>query len=123
MFTIIYRRLQRYSLVLKLLGLVFSVSGIAALAYFSSPELLNILLAAFLLWLGSFCLLSFFVNSRVSLLASVALAFLVFLKAVDLLTTLNLILLFTFLVLLMLYFRNPKEVKQQTEKPQEHRKD
>lgn len=109
MFNIIYRRLQKYSLWIKLLLLVCSGSGFGALIYYTPPQLSFLLLAVLLAWIFLLMLLSFVINIRSALILSIGASFLVFLKAVDLLTPINLVLLSIFLILLSFYFRNPKQ--------------
>lgn len=108
MITILLRRLQRYFLLIKLLVFVPSVVGIVYLVINTAPELANLLIVTFLLGLSFLILLSFFINSRTSLLLSIGVTFLLFLKAVDLISPINLTLFAVFIVLLAFYFKqNP----------------
>lgn len=123
MFNIIYRRLQKYSIWLKLVVLLASGAGLGSLIYYTTPLLSYLLVAVVLAWLFLLMLLSFVMNIRSALILSIGASFLIFLKAVDLLTPINLVLLTAFLVLLGFYFRNPKEEKEPAPEAPAHRKD
>lgn len=97
------RRIQRFILPLKVLFLVGSLAGLVYLVWKVPPDLGNVLIFSLLLFLLAALILSFFFSVNVSLLSALALAFLVFLKAVSLLSPLNLGLFFVFLVLIGLY--------------------
>lgn len=105
MFIIIYRRLQKYAFWLKLLTLIVSLGGLGALIYYTPPLLPNVLGAVVLVFLILVIVLAFFINARLAFLASIAGSFLIFLRAVDLLTIVNVILLLAFLILLWFYFK------------------
>lgn len=83
--------------------------GLFGLVMYTPPTLTSILVAAILLWLATLTLLSFFVSSKLALIVAFGVSFVMFLKAVDLLTIINVVLLVAFLVLLIFYFRKPKE--------------
>lgn len=80
------------------MGLVSSLGILIYLVFKTSPELINILAFSFVL----FVFLSLLFNS---LLISLTIAFLFFLKATDLLNLFNLILFAIFLILLSLYLK------------------
>lgn len=98
MFSIFLRRIQRFLLPLKIMGLVASLGILIYLVVKTSPELINLLIFSFVL----FIFLSLLFNS---LLISLTAAFLLFLKATDLLNLFNLILFAIFLALLGLYLK------------------
>ncbi len=115
MFNIIYRRLQKYSLLIKLFLLVISGTSLGLLIYYTTPLLTYVLIAVILAWIFLLTMMSFLINIRGALILATGVGFLLFLKAVDLLTVINLILLITFLVLLGFYFKNPKAEKNASE--------
>lgn len=123
MFNIIRRVLQKYYGVIKVLALIASAGGLAALIYYSPPSLINILVATLLLWIFAFVLSSFFLRPGLAILGSTGIAFIIFLRVVDLLTIVNVLLLVVFLVLLGIYFRKPKMEKKDSEEKVGHRKE
>jgi len=105
MLNIVLRRLSRYILPLKIIGLIV---GLASLVYFVlrvSPEIGTIVFFSVVLFVTISIILSFFLSANRSLLFASVVSFLLFLKAVNLLSPLNLGLFIVFLVLLGLYLR------------------
>lgn len=98
MFSIFLRRIQRFLLPVKILLLALFGSSLVYLIINVSPEVGSITLASLLI----FFILAIILNS---LIIPLSISFLIFLKAVDLLSPLNLILFAVFLVLLGLYLR------------------
>lgn len=123
MFNIIGRRLQRYYFWLKLLLVLVSGTAVGVSVYYTEPDLLKVLGVTILIWIFLLSLLSLFINSRTALLLSIGVSFLLFLRAVDLLTPVNLVLLLAFLALLGIYFRNPKQQKEPAPEAPVHRKE
>lgn len=111
MFTIIYRRLQKYFFWIKPLTLLGCVLSLGYLIVYIPPLLPSILGATLLIFLSLVIFLSYIINSRLALLLALLVSFLVFFKSVELLTIVNVALLVVFLVLLWFYFRKPKEEK------------
>ena len=105
MFTIILRRIQRILLPIKILVVLGCVLGGVWLVINTAPSIGLILLFCFLLFAFLSLLLSFRFSANLSLLTALAISFVLFLRAVDLLTLFNLILLALFLLLLGLYLR------------------
>lgn len=108
MFTIIYRRLQKYFFWIKSLTLLGCVLSLGYLIVYIPPLLPSILGAILLIFLSLVIFLSYIINSRLALLLALLVSFLVFFKSVELLTIINVALLVVFLVLLWFYFRKPK---------------
>jgi len=104
------RRIQRYILAIKIVALVFSLVYFAYLVVMTPPTILTITVFGLLLFLVLSITSSFFLSMGKALLLSLVISFILFLRAVDLLTPINLILFTIFLGLLILYFR-PKGVK------------
>lgn len=123
MFTIIYRRLQKYSFWLKILGLMLSGLGLVAIFYYTAPNLQLVFLSSILIFFFIWMFFSLFLANKLALLISILASFLLFFKAVDLLTIANVVLLCAFVVLLWLYFRKSKVVKQETENKPQHSTD
>ncbi|MBI3559465.1 hypothetical protein HY085_03650 [Candidatus Gottesmanbacteria bacterium] len=98
MFSIFLRRIQRFIWPLKIFGLAGSLAILIYLIIKTPPELINILTFSLVL----FIFLSLLFNS---LLISLAISFLLFLKAVSLFSLLNILLFMIFLILLGLYLQ------------------
>ena len=115
MFNIIFRRLQKYFLLIKILIFFPSLAGIGYLIINTAPEIPNLLVVTMLFGLSSLILLSFFFSSRISLLLSIGVTFLLFFKAADLISPINLALFAVFIVLLGFYFKQnpPKKESDQ----------
>ncbi len=97
------RRVQRFILPFKIVAIFGGAGTLAYLVLKTPPELVNILVFSLVLFVTLSCILSFLLTASRSLLTALTVAFVVFLKAVDLLSPLNLGLLIVFLVLLSLY--------------------
>ncbi|MCL4390531.1 MAG: hypothetical protein M1484_05080 [Patescibacteria group bacterium] len=97
------RRLQKYVLSAKVIVLVACLASLGYLIFQTPPELGNIVFLGLLLFIALLLFLSLFLDVDKSLLLSLAVSFLLFLKAVSLLTLFNLALFVVFLVLLALY--------------------
>lgn len=105
MFNRLLRRLQKYTLPLKLLALALSLSLICYTIYSVPPTIPTITFIAILLDLIILLISSFFIPLKIAFLAATTFAFLLFLKAVSLASPLNLALLAVFVALLGLYLR------------------
>ena len=105
------RRIQRYILPIKIVTLLFSFTCLSYLIFQIPPTVLSITAFGLLLFLFLSLLLSFFLSMGKALLISLAISFILFLRAVDLLTTINLVLFVIFLGLLILYFRPRRVIK------------
>lgn len=105
MLNFILRRIQSVIVPIKIVGLVGGMATLVYLVINTVPSLGNILSFSLLLFVVLSFLLSFFTATSYSLLAGITIGFLLFLKAVGLLSPLNLGLFAVFLVLLGLYLR------------------
>lgn len=103
MLNFILRRIQRVIIPIKVTGLVAGMATMIYLVVKTAPGLGNILFFSLLLFMTISFLLSFFISTSRSLLAGITIGFLLFLKAVGLLSPLNLGLFLVFLILLGLY--------------------
>lgn len=122
MFTIIYRRLQRYFFWIKTLSLVLIVVAVGYVIMYIPPLLTSVLVVTILIFLAVLIILSYVISSKYALLIALGAGFLLFLRVVDLLTIINLVLLAGFLGLLGFYFKKPKEEKTQSENQTPHPK-
>ena len=103
MFSILFRRLQRFLPVIKLVVIVTCFLSLGWLVINSVPTIGTILFFSLVLFVFLLTLLSVFMKTRTCLLVSLSVAFLIFLKAVELLNWLNLGLFTVFLVFLGIY--------------------
>jgi len=103
MLNFILRRIQKVIIPLKIFVLIVGLAILACLVIYTAPTLGNVVMSALTIFVVLSLLLSFFLNANRSLLAALTASFLLFLKAVDLLSPLNLGLFVVFLVLLGLY--------------------
>ena len=104
-FTIFLRRIQRFALPVKIISLIILTASLIFLIVNVPPGVGSITLAALLLFPLLVIILSFFRTTRFSLLAALTVSFFLFLRAVDLLSPVNIILFVIFLLLLGLYMR------------------
>ncbi|KKU92333.1 MAG: hypothetical protein UY21_C0002G0032 [Microgenomates group bacterium GW2011_GWA1_48_10] len=113
MFTIFFRRLQKYSLPIKIAALLPSLYGLYYLLTETSPELLNLVIFGVLSSIVLILILSFFLSIRLYLAIGIAIPFLLFLKAVDLLTPANVIIFLVFIALMEMYlFQVSPKIKE-----------
>lgn len=103
MLNILLRRFARFLLPTKLLTITVALASLGYIIWQIPPGIGSILLAALLLFIVASILLNFFLSSHLSLLVSIALSFVLFLKAVNLFTPINLGLFAAFLLLLGMY--------------------
>src|SRR5574340_539818 len=99
------RRIQRFILPLKIVLLAGSLGALGYLVFRVPPDLGKVVLFSLLLFLFLSLIMSFFWPTNRSLLVSLAISFFLFLRAVGLLSPLNIGLLVIFLLLLGLYLR------------------
>ncbi len=99
------RRIQRFILPLKVVGLLGSLGALGYLVIKVPPELGVLVFFSLILFVFLALVFSFFLAASPSLLAATSISFLLFLRATGLLTILNLALFAAFLVLLALYLR------------------
>lgn len=103
MFNILLRRLQKQLFWIKLAILVLSGWGLYFLVIDTAPELLNLVVFSLDLLIFISVVLSLFLSTKLSVLVGVTIPFLLFLKAVDLLSPINLGLFALFVLLLTFY--------------------
>lgn len=113
MFSIFFRRLQKFIPFLRVAFLVLSALGLAGIIFFIEPDLSAIVLAALLIIVACVTLFSFVLSGRLSFLIALASGFFFFLKGVDLLSPINIGMFIVFLVLLGLYLK--PEVRSHSE--------
>lgn len=104
MFNFALRRIQRFTLPIKIILLVGGLGSLIYLIINTSPSIESILTVGILLFLVLSTVISFFLAASSSLLVSLVVSFFLFLKAVNLLSPLNAGLFLLFLILLGLYF-------------------
>lgn len=105
MLNFVLRRIQTVIIPIKIVMLSLGSATLAYLVINTAPGLGNVLLFSLVLFVFLSVLLSFFIAASHSLLVGITVSFLLFLKAVGLLSPLNLGLFAIFLVLLGLYLR------------------
>lgn len=105
MLNFILRRIQTVIVPIKIVILLTGSAALVNLIINTAPALGNVLLFSLTLFIVLSLFLSFFLTANRSLLAALTISFLLFLKAVNLLSPLNLGLFLVFLVLLGLYLR------------------
>lgn len=103
MFSILFRRLQKVLRPLKLLVLISTLAAIAYMILNVSPTVVTILAITLLIFVFLMTLLGVFTKTKTAFLVATLVSFLLFLKAVDLLTPLNLGLFALFVVFLAFY--------------------
>jgi hypothetical protein len=103
MFSILFRRLQKFLRPLKFLVLVGSLAGIVYMILNVSPTVVTILGVTLLIFVFLMTFFSVFSKTKTAFLVALLASFLLFLKAVDLLTPLNLGLFALFVVFLAFY--------------------
>lgn len=103
MFSILFRRLQKYLSGVKVLVLIASLGGVGFLVFNTQPTVATILVVGILIFCFLMTLFSVFVRTKTAFLVSLSASFILFLKAVDLLTILNLGLLALLIVFLVFY--------------------
>lgn len=97
------RRIQRYIPLIKIAALVAAMASLVYLIFQTAPTLVGLVIFGLLVFLTLAIILSFFLATGRAFLIAVAVAFVLFLKTVDLLSPVNLVLLAVFLLLLGLY--------------------
>ncbi len=97
------RRIQRYIPVIKIVVLLAAVFSLGYLIFQTAPSLGGLVVFGLLVFLILAIILSFFLSTGRAFLTAIAVAFVLFLKSVDLLSPVNLVLLAVFLLLLGLY--------------------
>ncbi len=90
---------------MKIVLLLGSLGMLIYLVIYTSPELGNVLLFSLLLFLVLSIVISFFFNTLLALLVAISASFFLFLRAVGLLSFINVALFVVFLILLALYLR------------------
>ncbi len=113
MFSIFFRRLQKFIPFLRLGLLAVSLAGLVVLILLTEPHLASITLATLLIAALCLSLSSFVFSGSLSFLIALAVGFSFFLKAVDLLSLINILMLIVFLILLALYLK--PEVRSHSE--------
>lgn len=96
---------QKFILPFKVILLLGSLGILTYMVVNQTPGLLNVVLASILLFIILSVILSFKFSANTALILGLAVSFFLFLKAVGLLSPLNLGLFAVFLVLLGLYLR------------------
>ncbi len=105
MFSIFLRRIQRFLLPIKII-LLLGFSTILIYMFVNiSPGTESITFAALIIFMVLAIVFNFFFGTQKSLLVSLAVTFLLFLRAVSLFNLTNLVLFALFLLLLGLYLR------------------
>lgn len=95
--------MQKYLSGVKVLVLVASLGGIGFLVFNTSPTVATILTVGILVFCFLMTLLSVFFQTKTAFLISLSASFVLFLKAVDLLTIVNLGLLGLLVIFLVFY--------------------
>ena len=90
---------------MKIVLFLGSLGMLIYLVIYTSPELGNVLLFSLLLFLVLSIVISFFFNTLLALLVAISASFFLFLRAVGLLSPINVALFVVFLILLALYLR------------------
>lgn len=111
MFSILLRRLQKFLSVVKLLVLAGSLSGIIFVVFNVPPAVVPILTVCVLIFVFLLTAGSVFLKTKTAFLVSFSVSFVLFLKAVDLLTPLNLGLFGLLIVFLIIYLYKQAQKK------------
>jgi hypothetical protein len=105
MFSIFFRRIQRFLLPIKIILLLIALPNLVYIVINFPPSLSGIIIFALIFFITLATILSFFLSTNRYLLTALTITFLLFLRAVDLFSTLNLLLFCVFIVLLAFYLR------------------
>jgi len=105
MFSIILRRIQRILLPIKMVLLIAFIASLIYCFINTSPTLTTIVFVSIAIFFILAIVLNFRLSAGKSLLAALGVSFVVFLRAVNLLSAVNLALLALFLLLLGLYLQ------------------
>lgn len=100
-----FRQIQAILLPLKIIFLLVLAVLISLFIIYTPPTLENIITVSVILFFLLETLLSFFLSTHSSLLISLGVSFVLFLRAVNLLTFVNIILLALFLFFLSIYLQ------------------
>ena len=103
MFSILLRRIQRFLFPLKIVLLFITVPSLGYLVINFPPSISSIIIFSLIFLVALATILSFFLTTSRYLLASLTITFLLFLRAVNLFSPLNLVLFTIFIILLSLY--------------------
>lgn len=114
MFSIFLRRIQRILLPIKILIILGALLLMGYLVINFSPSIGLIAFFSFLLFTFFSIIFNFFLSANRSLLTALAVAFILFLRAVSLLSVINLALLALFLLLLGLYCARNRVLTKRT---------
>jgi len=123
MFSIFFRRLQKFLLPIKILAFVCSAGTIIFTVWNIEPAVGSIALVSALGFVALLNFLSFLLPTRVSFFFALLVSFLFFLKAEGLLSGIILGVFVVFMVLLALYLRPEKHPKSQSEKISNHKEE
>ena len=105
MLNFVLRRIQRFILPIKIAALVLGLTLQAYLIFQVPPGVGTIVVFSIILFVVSSLVFSFFLTPGPALLTATAISFFLFLKAVSLLSPLNIGLFVVFIILLGLYLR------------------
>lgn len=103
MLTILSRRLTKFTTPIKLVTLLACATTSVYILWRVPPTIGSIAIFSLFIFIFLSALLSSFLNTNYSLLASTTVSFIFFLQAVDLLSLLNVALFVVFMILLSLY--------------------
>lgn len=105
MFSIFFRRIQRFLLPIKIILLLITFPNLVYIVINFPPSLTGIIVFTLVFFIDLATVLSFFLTTNRYLLTSLVITFLLFLRAVDLFSILNLLLFCVFIILLAFYLR------------------